>query len=165
MKTLAQTVLLDLDQEFAGTRRMFERLPVEHAAFTPHVKSWPLGKLAIHLLDPPLWGEVTCTTTTLAFDGPMPAKVSPTTVPEFLQIWDERVSQFKATLSGMNDEAMEETWQATMGGRVIMSMPRITVLRTVVMNHMIHHRAQLTMYYRLLDVPVPGLYGASADEH
>lgn len=164
MSTLASVALADLEHEFAATRRMFERLPESQLAFTPHPKSWPLGHLAIHLLDPPLWGEVTCTTTTLAFDEPMPAKVSPTTAAEFLAIWDERVVQFTRTLAGMSDEALRVTWQATAGGKVVMSMPRITVLRTMVINHMIHHRAQLTMYYRLLDVPVPGLYGPSADE-
>jgi uncharacterized damage-inducible protein DinB len=164
MSTLAQMVLLDLDQEFSGTRRMLERMPAQQLEYTPHAKSWPLGKLAIHLLDPPLWGTVTCTTTTLAFDGPMPDKVHPTSAAEYLQIWDERVAQFKEVLAGMTDEALHVTWEATMGGHVIMSMPRFVVLRTVVMNHMIHHRAQLTMYYRMLDIPVPGLYGPSADE-
>jgi uncharacterized damage-inducible protein DinB len=164
MSTLAQTVLMDLDQEFAGTRRMFERLPVDRLDFTPHPKSWPLGKLAIHLLDPGLWGTVTCTTTTLAFDGPMPDKVDPTTVEAFLAIHDERVAQLKRVLATMSDDDLQVTWQATMGGQPVMSMPRIAVLRSVVLNHMIHHRAQMTMYFRLLDVSVPGLFGPSADE-
>jgi len=164
MSTLVQTVLMDLDQEFAGTRRMFERLPVDKLDFTPHTKSWPLGKLANHLLDPGLWGVVTCTTTELAFDGPMPAKVDPKTVEEFLAIHDERVAQFKSVLNSMSDADLQVTWQATMGGTPVMSMPRIAVLRSVVLNHMVHHRAQMTMYFRLLDVPLPGLYGQSADE-
>ncbi|WP_053333639.1 DinB family protein [Gemmatimonas phototrophica] len=164
MSKLSQTVLMDLDQEFAGTRRMFERLPVDKLDFTPHAKSWPLGKLAIHLLDPGLWGTVTCTTTELAFDGPMPAKVDPKTIDDFLAIHDERVAQFKSVLATMSDADLQVTWQATMGGHPVMSMPRIAVLRSVVLNHMIHHRAQMTMYYRLLEVPVPGLFGPSADE-
>jgi CTP:molybdopterin cytidylyltransferase MocA/uncharacterized damage-inducible protein DinB len=164
MSTLAQTVLMDLDQEFAGTRRMFERLPVDQLDFTPHAKSWALGKLAIHLLDPGLWGTVTCTTTELAFDGPMPAKVDPKTINEFLAIHDERVAQFKTVLASLSDADLQVTWQATMGGQPVMSMPRIAVLRSVVLNHMIHHRAQMTIYYRLLGVPVPGLFGPSADE-
>lgn len=164
MSTLVQTVLMDLDQEFASTRRMLERLPVDRLDFSPHAKSWPLGKLAIHLLDPGLWGTVTCTTTELAFDGPMPAKVTPATVEDFLAIHDERVAQFKAVLAPLSDADLQVTWQATMGGRPVMSMPRIAVLRSVVLNHMIHHRAQMSIYYRLLDVPLPGLYGPSADE-
>ncbi len=161
---MAQLVLMDLTAEFAGTRRMLEQLPVERRDFTPHAKSWPLGQLANHLLDPPLWGIVTCTTTELAFDAPMPAKADPQSVEEFLAVWDARVAEFSNVLAAMTDDSLQETWQATAGGHVVMSMPRIAVLRTMVLNHMIHHRAQLTMYYRLLDVPVPGLYGPSADE-
>lgn len=164
MSSMAELALMDLAPEFASTRRMFERLPIDQRDFTPHAKSWPLGKLAIHLLDPPLWGTVTCTTTELAFDAPAPGKVDPQSVAEFLEIWDARVAAFSDVLATMTDETLQQTWQATAGGHVVMSMPRIAVLRSMVLNHMIHHRAQLTMYYRLLDVPVPGLYGPSADE-
>jgi uncharacterized damage-inducible protein DinB len=94
----------------------------------------------------------------------MPAKVAPKTVDDYLAIHDERVAQLKAALATLSDADLQVTWQATMGGKPVMSMPRIAVLRSVVLNHMVHHRAQMTMYYRLLDVPVPGLYGPSADE-
>lgn len=161
---LQQTALMDLDHEFASTRRMLERLPDDRLDFTPHPKSWELGKLATHLLDPPLWAQVTCETTELDFDTPMPPKDTPTTTADFVRIWDERVAACKATLAGMSDEALQVMWQATAGGHVVMRMPRIAVLRSMVINHMIHHRAQLSMYYRLLDVPMPGLYGPSADE-
>ncbi len=161
---LQQTALMDLDHEFASTRRMLERLPDHRLDFTPHPKSWELGKLATHLLDPPLWAQVTCETTELNFDTPMPPKEMPTKTADFVRIWDERVAACKATLAGMSDEALQVTWQATAGGHVVMSMPRIAVLRSMVINHMIHHRAQLSIYYRLLDVPMPGMYGPSADE-
>ncbi len=161
---LQQTALMDLDHEFASTRRMLERLPDDRLDFTPHPKSWALGKLATHLLDPPLWAQVTCETTELNFDTPMPPKEVPTTASDFVRIWDERVADCKATLARMTDEALQVTWQATAGGHVVMSMPRIAVLRSMVINHMIHHRAQLSIYYRLLDVPMPGMYGPSADE-
>lgn len=161
---LQRTALMDLDQEFANTRRMLERLPDDRLDFTPHPKSWALGKLATHLLDPPYWAQVTCETTVLDFDVPMPPKDTPTQRSDFVRIWDERVAACKAALAGMTDEDLQATWQATAGGHVVMSMPRIAVLRSMVINHMIHHRAQLSMYYRLLDVPMPGMYGPSADE-
>jgi len=164
MSTLQHTALMDLDQEFASTRRMLERLPEDRLDFTPHPKSWTLGTLATHLLDPPLWAQITCASTELNFDAPMPPKATPTLAADFVRIWDERVAECKATLARMTDDDLQVTWQATAGGHVVMSMPRIAVLRSMVLNHMIHHRAQLSMYYRLLDVPLPGMYGPSADE-
>lgn len=164
MSTLLQTALMDLDHEFASTRRMLERLPDDRLDFTPHPKSWPLGKLATHLLDPPLWAQVTCQTTELNFDTPMPAKEVPSSTSDFVRIWDERVASCRTELARMTDADLHVTWQALAGGHVVMSMPRIAVLRSMVVNHMIHHRAQLSMYYRLLDVPLPGMYGPSADE-
>jgi uncharacterized damage-inducible protein DinB len=164
MSTLLRTALMDLDQEFASTRRMLERLPEDRLDFAPHPKSWALGKLATHLLDPPLWAQVTCETTELNFDTPMPPKEIPSKTADFVRLWDERVAACKATLARMTDDDLQVTWQATAGGRVVMSMPRIAVLRTMVVNHMIHHRAQISMYLRLVDVPLPGMYGPSADE-
>lgn len=164
MAMLVQTVLADLDHEFAGTRKMLERIPADHLDFTPHEKSWSIRKLATHLLDPPVWGTVTCTTTELALDQPFGEKPTLSTAAEFLAIWDERVAAFKQVLAGMTDESLQVTWKATVGGHAVMSMPRIAVLRGMVLNHMIHHRAQLTIYYRLLGIPLPGLYGPSADE-
>ncbi len=164
MSALLHTALMDLDHEFASTRRMLERLPDDRLDFTPHAKSWALGKLATHLLDPPLWAQVTCQTTELNFDTPMPPKEVPTTTADFVRVWDERVAECKAALATMTDADLQVTWKALAGGHVVMSMPRIAVLRSMVLNHMIHHRAQLSMYYRLLDVPMPGMYGPSADE-
>lgn len=164
MTALTHPALMDLEHEFASTRRMLERLPDDRLDFSPHPKSWALGKLATHLLDPPLWAQMTCTTTGLDFDAPMPPKAVPSTTGEFLRLWDERVAECRATLATMSEEALQVMWQATAGGHVVMRMPRIAVLRSMVLNHMIHHRAQLSIYYRLLDVPMPGLYGPSADE-
>jgi uncharacterized damage-inducible protein DinB len=162
--SLVQTALADLEHEMALTRKMLERVPEAHLDFTPHEKSWPLQKLANHLTDFGMWGAVTITTSELDFAQPMPREDAPTTAAGFVAQFDARLADFKKALATVTDEQLGETWTLRMGAHVIMAEPKLSVLRTTVISHMIHHRAQLTIYYRLLGVPVPGLYGPSADE-
>ncbi|QJR37558.1 DinB family protein [Gemmatimonas groenlandica] len=162
--SLVQSALSDLDHEMAQTRKMLERVPEAHLDFTPHPKSWPLQKLANHLTDFGIWGTVTITTSELDFAEPTPRSEVPTTAAGFVAQFDARLADFKAALATVTDEQLGETWTLRMGPQVLMAMPKLSVLRTSVISHMIHHRAQLTIYYRLLGVPVPGLYGPSADE-
>lgn len=163
--SIAQSGLADLDHEVANTRKMLERVPADHLDYTPHVKSWPLGKLANHLCDFPWWGEITITTSELDFAVPMPPRPpQPTDAAGFLAQFDERMAKFRSALANVTDAQMMETWTMRNGDAVMMAMPRIAVLRGMVISHMIHHRAQLTLYFRMLDIPVPGLYGPSADE-
>jgi CTP:molybdopterin cytidylyltransferase MocA/uncharacterized damage-inducible protein DinB len=165
MSSVATRALADLDHEIDGTRRMLERVPADHLDFTPHPKSWPLQKLANHLTDFGMWGEMTLTTDVLDFAQPMPPNPpAPTTAAGFVAQFDERMARFKASLATATDEQMMGTWTMRSGDTVLMAMSRVAVIRNMVISHMIHHRAQLTMYYRLLDIPVPGLYGPSADE-
>ena len=165
MSSVAARALADLDHEINGTRRMLERVPADHLDFTPHPKSWPLQKLANHLTDFGMWGEMTLTTEFLDFAQPMPpGPPAPTTAAGFVAQFDERMARFKAVLATATDEQLMGTWTMKNGDTVLMAMSRVAVIRNMVISHMIHHRAQLTMYYRLLDVPVPGLYGPSADE-
>jgi CTP:molybdopterin cytidylyltransferase MocA/uncharacterized damage-inducible protein DinB len=165
MSSIAQSGLADLDHEVANTRKMLSRVPADHLDYTPHAKSWPLGKLANHLCDFPWWGEVTLTTSELDFAQPMPPRPpQPTDAAGFLAQFDERMAKFRTALATVTDAQMMETWTMRNGDAVLMAMPKIAVLRGMVISHMIHHRAQLTLYYRMLDIPVPGLYGPSADE-
>jgi CTP:molybdopterin cytidylyltransferase MocA/uncharacterized damage-inducible protein DinB len=165
MSAIAQSGLADLEHEVANTRKMLERVPADHLDYTPHTKSWPLGKLANHLCDFPWWGEVTLTTSGLNFAEPMPPRPpQPTDAAGFLAQFDERMTKFRTALAAATDAQMMETWTMTNGDAVLMAMPKIAVLRGMVISHMIHHRAQLTLYFRMLDIPVPGLYGPSADE-
>lgn len=165
ISAIAQGALADLDHEIAGTRNMLERVPEAQLSFTPHAKSWPLQKLADHLTDFGTWGVMTLATDVLDFAAPMPPRpTAPTTAAAFVAQFDSRMAEFKALLAVATDEQLMQTWTMKNGDAVIMAMPRIAVLRNMIVNHMIHHRAQLTIYYRLLDVPVPGLYGPSADE-
>lgn len=163
--SLVHTALADLDHEMANTRKMLERVPDAHLDFTPHEKSWPLQKLASHLSDFGLWGDVTITTSELDFAQPQPPRpATPTTAAGFVARFDEGLEGFRKALATVTDEQLLETWTMRSGAHVIMAMPRLGVLRGMVISHMIHHRAQLTIYYRLLGIPVPGLYGPSADE-
>jgi CTP:molybdopterin cytidylyltransferase MocA/uncharacterized damage-inducible protein DinB len=162
--SLVHTALADVEHEIANTRKMLERLPEAQLDFTPHEKSWPLGKLANHLTDFGMWGAVTITTSELDFEQPMPREAAPTTTEGFLAQFDARIDGFRQALATVTDEQLMETWTMRSGARVMMAMPKLAVLRGMVISHMIHHRAQLTIYYRLLGVPVPGLYGPSADE-
>ncbi len=165
MSTTSQTALGDLDHEVAQTRRVLERVPADHLDFSPHAKSWPLGKLVNHLTDFPMWGTMTLQTPGIDIGAPFPPMPpTPTTAAGFVAQFDERMTVFRAALAEATDAQLMETWTMRNGEAVIMAMPRVAVLRGFIISHMIHHRAQLTIYYRLLDVPVPGLYGPSADE-
>lgn len=165
MSAIAKSVLADLDQELDNTRKVLSRIPEAHLGYRPHEKSWPLQHLATHIADFGEWGVITLATDVLNFADPMPPKTaSPTTGEEFVARFNEKMAKFQEMLSATTDAHLMETWTMKNGDDVIMAMPRIAVLRSMIVNHMIHHRAQLTMYFRLLDVPVPGLYGPSADE-
>lgn len=164
MIPMLQLALGDLSHELANSRRMLERVPVDRLDWRPHAKSFTLGQLADHLCDMPMYGTITLTTSTLDFAALPPREPHPTTVDGFLAKWDERVAAFHAALAPATEAQLGEAWTATMGAQVVMAMPRMAMLRGMVMNHMIHHRAQLSIYYRLLDVPLPGMYGPTADE-
>jgi CTP:molybdopterin cytidylyltransferase MocA/uncharacterized damage-inducible protein DinB len=162
---IAQIALADLDHEVAQTRRMLSLVPADKLDFTPHAKSWPLGKLARHLTDFGMWGTITLTTDVLNFADPFPPMPpAPTDAAGFVKMLDDGMEGFKAELAKATDEQLMGTWTMKNGDAVIMAMPRVAVLRGFVISHMIHHRAQLSIYYRLLDIPLPGLYGPSADD-
>lgn len=161
---ISQSMLPEFDQEIANTRKLLERVPEDKPDFRPHPKSMPLSRLAAHVAEVPEWGVMTLTQDEIDFD---PTSFTPplmTTRKDLLAKFDENVRKAREALAATSDEAMMKTWTLKMGGRQIMSMPRIAVMRSMVMNHMIHHRAQLGVYLRMNDVPVPGVYGPSADE-
>lgn len=165
MSTLATTVLADLDHEIENTRKALSRIPADHLQFAPHEKSWPLQSLAAHITQLGEWGVITLTTDVLDFAAPQPPRPpAPESAEAFVALFDERMAAFQAELATVSDAQLLETWTLKMGEQVLLEMSRIGVLRGMVLNHLIHHRAQLTMYLRLLDIPVPGMYGPSADE-
>jgi uncharacterized damage-inducible protein DinB len=165
--SLSAALLPEFDQEMASTRKTLERIPMEKAAWKPHEKSSAMGPLAVHAATIPDWAAVTVEQDSLDFmpvggEPYQPPKVN--TQKELLEVFDHGVAKARAAIAGASDEHLAKPWTLLAGGKVIFTMPRAAVLRSMVMNHLIHHRAQLGVYLRLNDVPVPAIYGPSADE-
>lgn len=166
MPSIRHLTLGDLDHELAGTRRVLERVPMDKLDWRPHAKSMTLGELAMHVAAVPFYGIAMLQADRWDMLGPMPPRPPmPTTTAELLAVFDRNVSSLLALLDAADDAAMTATWSMTRGEQVLMSQPRAAALRAFVPNHLIHHRAQLGVYLRLLDVPVPAVYGNSADEN
>ncbi len=165
--SIAQSLLPEYDHEMATTRKHLERAPFADWAWKPHAKSMTLGGLASHLVEVPSWVAPTLTRTELDMNPPGgPAYASPTfgSVAALLAAFDANVQQGRAALAATSDADFMVPWSLKSGGQVLMTMPRIAVVRSFVMNHLIHHRGQFTVYLRLRDVPLPQTYGPSADE-
>jgi uncharacterized damage-inducible protein DinB len=165
--TIGQSLLGEFDQEMAGTRKILERLPDQQWNWKPHEKSGSVGWLAGHLATMPGWIPMTLQTEQLDYapvDGPAYEPPKLENRQAILAEFDKGVREARAALEGASDPDMMKNWTLLAGGHTIFTMPRIACLRSMVLNHIIHHRAQLTVYYRLLGVPVPGLYGPSADD-
>ena len=164
---ISQAILPEFDQEMANTRKSLERVPDGKFTWKPHDKSMTMGRLASHCAEIPGWLVPTIgqDELDLAPPGAPPFKPSiANTTAEVLAIFDKNVADGRAALAGASDEHLMKTWSLLMTGRTVLSMPRVAVVRGMVMNHLIHHRAQLGVYLRLNDLPVPALYGPSADE-
>ena len=159
-----RSLLGEVDQEMANTRKVLERVPMEKADWKPHPKSGTLAWLAGHCAIMPGWGAVTLSQDELDIAGVESAVPKFTTREQLLEHFDAELAKYRPALEKATDEHLTKRWTLRAGPQVIFSMPRVAVLRGMVMNHMIHHRAELLVYLRLLDVPIPGLYGPSADE-
>lgn len=165
--SLAQSLLPEFDHEMAGLRRSLARVPAEHYEFRPHPKSFTLGQLANHLATVPAWAASTMATTELDFALPETQARMPkpgTSPEEVLAIFDQGVATAREAITAAADADFAVIWSGKSEGKTLFAFPRIAVLRSFVLNHAIHHRGQLTVYLRLLDIPVPALYGPSADE-
>lgn len=164
---LSKMLLPEFDQELAITRKFLDRLPDDKFAWKPHEKSMTLGALAAHLAETPGWTVPTIQQDSLDLAPPGGPPFQPTKTSsrqETLELFDKNVAAARGVVANVTDEELLKPWSLLMGGQIIFTMPRIDVLRSMVMNHNIHHRAQLGVYFRLNDVPVPGTYGPSADE-
>jgi uncharacterized damage-inducible protein DinB len=163
---IAQAMLPEFDHEMANTRKLLEVVPAADAAWRPHPKSTPLGELAAHIATIPLWAKVVVEQAELDLGLPANAAIAQTrftTVPELLERFDRHVRDARAALGSVADGAMGVTWTLKNRGTAIFSIPRAAVLRGFIMSHLIHHRGQLSVYLRLRDVPLPSLYGPTAD--
>ena len=163
---IAASLLPEFDLEMANTRKVLERVPEADWGFKPHAKSFSMGELAGHVASIPGW--MTSTLVDDAFDvspGGVPATFPRAgSVREALSMFDEGIAGARAALEATDDSTFLKSWALLANGEPIFTMPRVAVVRSFVMNHLIHHRAQLCVYLRLNDIPVPALYGPSADE-
>jgi uncharacterized damage-inducible protein DinB len=164
---IKDSFLPEFDQEMKTTRTVLERCPEAEFGFKPHAKSWTMAQLATHLANLPSWVPMTLKQTELdvAPVGAPPYKEEPAkSSAELLAKFDTNITQARSAFEETSDEEFAKTWTLLAGGQVILAMPRTACIRTFVMNHVVHHRAQLTVYLRLNDIPVPSIYGPSADE-
>jgi len=160
--------LLDFDAEMEKTRTTLERVPVEKPDWKPHEKSMALGRLARHVAELPGWAAMTINTDSLdiappgapPYQSPPPARSRE----ELLGLFEKSAAEARAAIAGASDEHLRENWSFLFGGKTVFSLPRLSVVRVTVLNHLIHHRAQLGVYLRMNGIPVPALYGPSADE-
>ena len=160
---IADSLLPEFDHEMTVTRKLLERVPEGQLAWKPHQKSMSLGQLAQHVATIPRWGDVTLSRTEfdLASEPQAPPMASRA---EMLEAFDRHVAAARTALVGKGDGELMAPWALKRSGSTIFSMPRTAVWRSFVMSHIIHHRAQLGVYLRMHDVPLPSVYGPSADE-
>jgi uncharacterized damage-inducible protein DinB len=163
--SIAESLLPEFDREMGVTRRLLERLPDDQFSWKPHDKSMTLGRLAEHLAELPDWAKVTILEGGIDLgSGRPPDYTSPSSRAAVLAMFDKNVAAARAALNGRTDAELMATWTLRSQGKVIFTMPKAMVLRGFVMNHTIHHRGQLSVFLRLRNVPVPSMYGPSADE-
>ena len=164
MAAILEPMLSEFREEMVITKRMLDRVPADKLSWRPHPKSMSLGQLALHVAGIP--GALTKLAQLDEFD-PSQANFDPAVPSDAKQIhnvFDQSVRSAEDCLSGMSDQMALGKWRLVIGGKEISSTPRIGMLRSIMLNHWYHHRGQLSVYLRLLDVPVPVTYGPSADE-
>ena len=160
---IKDALLPEFDHEMATARKVIERVPEGKFGYKPHEKSMTMGRLASHIAEMSDWATTGITQDKLDISGgykPFEAKSSA----ELLAAFDKSVAGARSAIAGASDETFMKNWSLTSGDKTLMSMPKIAVVRTFVLNHVIHHRGQLSVYLRLNNVPVPSIYGPSADE-
>jgi len=159
--TIGQSMVAEFDQEMTTTRRVLERVPSDKGTWKPHEKSFSIGHLAQLVARMPGW--ITLTVKHPKLDLSQAAPYSYETTDTLLADFDRAVREARESLASVTDEQMAQPWALTMGEKNLMTLPRGVVVRQNI-SHLVHHRGQLTVYLRLLDIPVPSVYGPTADE-
>lgn len=162
--TIGQMFAAELEHEAVATRKMLERMPDGDFDWQPHAKSMRLGQLASHVADVPNWIRPTVTTEELDFAQSNWQPKEMRNAADLVNYFDQGLSDALEVLRSASDADLMKNWRLRNGENIFFEMPRAQVLRSMVMNHLIHHRGQLSVYLRLKDVPLPGAYGPSADE-
>lgn len=161
--TISQMLLPEFDHEMANTRKLLACLPEDKLDYKPHEKSMKLGRLAAHVAELPGWIASLPQSSRLEIPPDWKPAVA-TSREQLLAFFDGNVAKGRAALESLSDEEFSRDWSLVFNGRVALTLPKLAVVRTVVMNHVIHHRAQLGVYFRLNGVAIPGMYGPSADD-
>ena len=165
MAALNDHLMAEFDAEMAATRKVLERVPEGKADYRPHPKSAPLGRLATHVAQLPGWVTQTLTKTELDISPPPGGFAGMVQSPAGnLDTFDTEVAAAKTAIAAVTDRDLDVPWTLKMGVVPLFTMSRREVYRRMVMNHLVHHRAQLGVYLRLLGIPLPGIYGPTADE-
>lgn len=155
-------LLAELDQEAVATRRLLDRVPATQLGWRPHPKSFSLGQLALHVAAIP--GNIAAMAIPDVCELPDMQQAEATSAGEIMTVFEEGLKEARRLLAPLSDQQMSAEWLLTRNGETVLTMPRMAVIRTIMLNHFYHHRGQLTVYLRELDVPLPSVYGPTADE-
>jgi uncharacterized damage-inducible protein DinB len=162
--TISEVLLLDFDAEIASTRKTLERIPENDPGWRPHEKSMPIGRLSMHTAMLPDFCHRILSTDGMDMDKEKFPDFNFESTARLVSELDRAAAGAKATLSGMSDDELQKHWKFSYQGRVLLDAPKMVLYRNMFLNHLVHHRSQLAVYLRLLNLPVPALYGPSADE-
>jgi uncharacterized damage-inducible protein DinB len=164
---ISDMILPEFDSEMTNTRKTLERVPDDKFDWRPHEKSFTMHDLAAHIANIPAWTAKTLNEDSFDVappDGSNFEVPKAKSTSELLEMFDKNVSEARKAITEADDERMMASWTLLKGGQELITLPRIAVLRGFILNHNVHHRGQLTVYFRLNNIPVPALYGRSADE-
>jgi uncharacterized damage-inducible protein DinB len=160
---LIDAIVMELSQEAATTRRLLERIPAQHLTWKPHERSMTMGRLSTHIAEIPGWVSTILDKDGFDIGASNYTPQTAGTVAEVLSMFDKNVPMAEAAIRRQTLDRLSATWRLTKQGQVLLEMPRMGVIRTLLLNHLIHHRGQLSVYLRLKDVPLPSIYGPTAD--
>jgi len=161
---LNKALIAELTHEAKNTRKILERVPEEHFGWKPHEKSMSLQKIATHLAEIPTWVNLTVGQNELNFATWQRTPTPCNSTKEIVELFDKNLEAAVKCLEEATDESLHEKWTMRNGEHVIYELPKTVAVRNLALNHTVHHRGQLSVYLRLLDVAVPGMYGPSADD-